>query len=188
MGKEFGSFRKATFGGFNRKDVIDYIEKMRNESFEYRKQVDETVKSLNKKIIELENAARLVESSAAAEAEPVSVEAPAENQEDIAMATKQLKTVVDELCRSLGDFMERLSEKGVFESAAEDVSGEDLSAYRIYDELDDEPDVPLSFVDGVLSSISFLDASAEDEEKAEDEKAAESKSITDLLSNVGFAE
>ena len=53
MNKEYTSFRKAAFGGFNRRDVISYIEKMRNESFEYKKQVEETVKSLNEKIREL---------------------------------------------------------------------------------------------------------------------------------------
>ena len=31
MDKDFSSFRKSTFGGFNRKDVINYIEKMRND-------------------------------------------------------------------------------------------------------------------------------------------------------------
>lgn len=31
-------FRKAAFGGFNKEDVINYIEKTKNDFFEYKQQ------------------------------------------------------------------------------------------------------------------------------------------------------
>ncbi len=178
MGKEFGSFRKAAFGGFNRKDVIDYIEKMRNESFEYKKQVDETVRSLNEKIRELENAARFIESPATPETVP-DAEVPAvQDFGDIGVATKHLKTVADELCRSLGDFIERLNENGLFENAEEPVCCNEETEDPVIEE---EP----SLVDGILSSISYLgDASDKKEAK---EKACAEISVSDLLSGLSFA-
>jgi len=182
MNKEFGSFRKAPFGGFNRKDVINYIEKMRNESFEYKKQVDETVKSLNEKIRELENAARMIESSAASEAQVHSAESEAQSYGDIGVATKHLKTVADELCRSLGDFMDKLSEKGLFDKASQETFAE------TEEEIKEDEEMEVSFVDGILSSISFLDASqaAAEPVHEEKEKTSEETSIADLLSGFGF--
>jgi len=179
MNKEFGSFRKMPFGGFNRKDVINYIEKMRNESFEYKKQVDETVKNLNEKIRELENAARLMESPAVSEAEAVCAEPSQESFGDIGVATEHLKTVADELCRSLGDFMDKLSEKGLFEKASQESCSEDEEAQ----EADEEKEI--SFVDGVLASISYFDAS-EPETKNEAEEKAQQINISDLLSGYSF--
>ncbi len=181
MEKEFGSFRKATFGGFNRKDVISYIEKMRNESFEYRKQVDETVKNLNEKIRELENAAILIESSAISEADTSSDEVSSEYLSDIGPATKHLKTVADELCRSLGDFMEKLTEKGLFDKVQEN------------DSETEEPEIiaeekEVSLVDGILSSIAYLDASVDKTETLTvKEKKSEGMNVSDLLSGCSFA-
>ena len=57
MESSFNKFRKAKFGGFNRKDVIDYIEKIQNEFFSYKKETDETVSRLREKISELEKLA-----------------------------------------------------------------------------------------------------------------------------------
>ena len=177
MGKEFGSFRKATFGGFNRKDVINYIEKMRNESFEYKKQVDETVKNLNEKIRELENAARLMESSAPAETELPVEETVTENYGDIGVATKHLKTVADELCRSLGDFIDKLSEKGLFDNTSEaEYEAGETESVAVEEEL--------SLVDGILSSISYLGGIAEKE--GVKESRTEEVSVSELLSGFSF--
>ena len=177
MEKEFSTFRKATFGGFNRKDVISYIEKMRNESFEYKKQVEETVKSLNEKISELENAARLMENSIADEV-VADEEAPCEQSlGDIGQATKHLKTVADELCRSLGDFMDKLSEKGLFEK-------KETACETAEEETACEPET-MSLVDGILASISYLDET----EKTEKKEATEEirlKSVSDILSGYSF--
>ncbi len=175
MNKEIGSFRKAPFGGFNRRDVINYIEKMRNESFEYKKQVDETVRQLNEKIRELENAASMLESPAVSESDTVCQEPSAESFGDIGVATEHLRTVADELCRSLGDFMDKLSERGLFEKAEDE--------YAEAEESLEEKEV--SFVDGILSSISYF-GEASTEAENEPEKKAQQVSISDLLSGCGF--
>lgn len=179
MEKEFSSFRKAAFGGFNRKDVINYIEKMRNESFEYRKQVEETVKNLNEKICELENAARLIDSPCSAEAEVLADEASTEYLNDIGPATKHLKTIADELCRSLGDFMDKLTEKGLFDKVQEDIC-EDEETVAVEEKA-------VNLVDGILSSISYLDTSSEKNEALTlTEKKKEVTDISDLLSGSFF--
>ena len=178
MEKEFSSFRKSTFG-FNRRDVINYIEKMRNESFEYEKQVEETVNSLNEKIIELENAARLMEVdlSVSDEAE----DAPAaENMSDINDATKHLKSVADELCRSLGEFMEKLSSKGLFVKSEEIVS--DVPAdIEEAEETEEE-----SLVDGILSSLSFLYEDKTEKVDAVVTAKENDTTISDILGGLSF--
>lgn len=184
MEKEFSTFRKSTFGGFNRKDVINYIEKMRNESYEYKMQVEETVKSLNEKIIELENAARLMEVDLVKCEADESVSAPAENMSDIGDATRHLKSVADELCRSLGEFMEKLSRKGFFEKTEEILPEEEGFDFG----LEEEPEIQESLVDGILSSLSFL---YEGEEKAEavaegKEIKKENDTVSDILGGLSF--
>lgn len=182
MEKEFGTFRKSTFGGFNRKDVISYIEKMRNESYEYRMQVEETVKSLNEKILELENAARLMEVDLTVCDEEAP--APLENMGDISDATKHLKAVADELCRSLGEFMDKLSSKGLFEKTEADLPVEETLDF-VFDE---EPEAEKSLVDGILSSLSFLyEDKAEKSSVAEvNEVKREKDTVSDILAGLSF--
>lgn len=113
-------FRKAVFGGFNKDDVIDYIESMKNEFFEYRRQVEETIAELNKKISELEQAANTTsdDTAALAEQEAPEVFDPVGNElkdnvnfsvGEINEATEHLKKTADQLCESLTQFMERIS-------------------------------------------------------------------------------
>lgn len=176
MDKDFSSFRKAPFGGFNRKDVINYIEKMRNESFEYKKQVEETVKSLNEKIRELENAGLIMQQN---EAETRSSQESAFDCADIGQATKHLKVVADELCKSLGDFMEKLTEKGLFDTASQQEEAEPAA--------ESNQEEVLSFVDGILASISYLGSKEADaapaELKTEKDKEAD---ISEFLSGLSF--
>lgn len=183
MEKEFSTFRKSTFGGFNRKDVISYIEKMRNESYEYRMQVEETVKSLNEKIVELENAARLMEVDLAVCGEEVNAPATLENMGDISDATVHLKAVADELCRSLGEFMEKLSRKGLFEKTEDDISSE-ADIISETEEASDEK----SLVDGILSSLSFIFEDGAESDPVAEVKEAEKKSdtVTDILEVLSF--
>ena len=177
MGKEFGSFRKATFGGFNRRDVINYIEKMRNESFEYKKQVEETVESLNIKIRELENAARLMEHSAVSENSSKSDSLSAEYCSDIGQATKHLKVVADELCRSLGDFMSKLNERGLFDFVEEPEQEEAALP----------TEEAVSLVDGILASISYLGKAESLYEKKEAKKEiVKETDVSEILSGYSF--
>ena len=176
MDKDFSSFRKSTFGGFNRKDVINYIEKMRNESFEYKKQVEETVKSLNEKIRELEQAGLVMQQSAAAK-EEASLDCA-----DIGQATKHLKVVADELCKSLGDFMDKLSEKGLFDT------GENETEVQEAENVTEEPaDEVIDFVDSILGSISYLGGEEVSLEGLSSKTEAKNiTSVSDILSGYSF--
>ncbi len=100
------NFRKAKIGGFNKKDVISYIEKMRNDFFDYKTAVESTIDTLNAKINELE---ALMNEQTVAEEASVNVQpepsAPVDPLANINEATSQLKMVAEELCRNLSDFM-----------------------------------------------------------------------------------
>lgn len=183
MEKEFSTFRKSTFGGFNRKDVINYIEKMRNESYEYKMQVEETVRSLNEKIVELENAARLIEADVAHADEEANVSQTKENMSDINDATKHLKAVADELCRSLGEFMDKLSRKGLFEKSEDIISSDAPVAISNEDEPAEE-----SLVDGILSSLSFIfEDKAENGVITEIEEVKKTEdTVSDILGGLSF--
>ena len=136
-------FRNSVFGGFNKDDVIDYIENMKNEFFEYRSQVEQTVKELNKKIAALESeakaakqkaaeadkrAADAVESSEAAVAaaqkaaeEKLALQKAALEEKEraadpvgeISLATDRLRRVADEICDNLSNFIDRISESSI---------------------------------------------------------------------------
>lgn len=103
------NFRKAKIGGFNKKDVISYIEKMRNDFFDYKTAVESTIDTLNAKINELEALMNeqndVAEKSAKIQPEPA---APVDPLTNINEATSQLKMVADELCRNLSDFMSKI--------------------------------------------------------------------------------
>lgn len=187
MEKEFSLFRKSTFGGFNRKDVINYIEKLRNESFEYRKQVEETVNALNEKIIELENASNNVANngdSAEVTVSQNSVSFADSYNGDISQATKHLKTVADELCRSLGDFIEKLSNKGIIEEDYNVIENEEtFDNVFSYGESDND------FVGGILSSFSFIcDAEIMQgtDKNTGEEKIEKNNIVSDILSGLSF--
>ena len=81
-------FRKATFGGFNKEDVMQYIENMKNEFFDYKAQVEETIRALNEKLA-------LAEPNDP-EAQPLA-EQPTDTATSINEATAHLKQVADEL-------------------------------------------------------------------------------------------
>ena len=107
--------RKTTFGGFNKQDVIAYIEKVKNEAYEEKSRLQKQVKELTDKIGELESQVssfgeekdKLVKKIGELS---VSGDGKNETVEEINEATNHLKNVADELCQSLRDFMERISE------------------------------------------------------------------------------
>ncbi len=178
MEKEFGTFRKSAFGGFNRKDVIDYIEKMHNETFEYKKQVEQTVSSLNEKIFELEKAAMLIEMNASAcenEIPVGSVELSGESVGDIRDATKHLKSVADELCKSLSGFIEKLTQRGLFDNNSE-VKAESVFAEK------EEGDK----VESILSVLSFLDKESVAEEEIKENVQKEKDCVSSILDGLSF--
>ena len=89
-------FRKAAFGGFNKEDVIQYIETMKTEFFEYKAQVEETIRELNEKLQALEQTA--LPETPQAVVFPVLEGDPAMS---INEATNHLKQVADELCEKM---------------------------------------------------------------------------------------
>lgn len=116
MENNYNRFRRAAIGGFNRQDVIEYIEKMKNEFFDYKKEVEKTVSQLNEKISELEKLSQAKETDFAENTETVqdvSSDGESDAVSDINEATLKLRMVADELCKSLSDFMERVSENAV---------------------------------------------------------------------------
>ena len=171
MDKRFGTFRKATFGGFNRKDVISYIEKIKNETFEYRCQVEDTINKLNSKIAELEAA---LASDGKAAVAPISIKGGASVEEytDIKDATRHLKEVADELCSSLGEFIEKLSQRGLYES-------DSAAVYAA-----PEPD-RVNDVESILSSLSFL-SDAKAEKSTEVKNEGNGTKAEEILSGLSF--
>lgn len=107
--------RKTTFGGFNKQDVIAYIEKVKNEAYEEKNRLQKQVKELTDKIGELEMQVSSFDEEKDKLVKRIgelSVDGEGKNEtvEEINEATNHLKNVADELCQSLRDFMERISE------------------------------------------------------------------------------
>ena len=134
MSKTERLFRNSVFGGFNKDDVIDYIENMKNEFFEYRSQVEKTIKELNEQVAALteealaakKEADEAVASSKAAvaaaekkvaQAEEKSAETEAKTEpcaaDEINNAADKLRKVADELCDSLTGFLDRIAGSSV---------------------------------------------------------------------------
>ncbi len=175
-------FRNSVFGGFNKEDVIDYIENMKNEFFEYRSQVEETVKGLNKRIATLESEAKeaniraneaenkvadALKSSKDAEErlalEKAAIEKKGESGdpiEEINLATDRLRRVADEICNNLSSFIDRISENSIAVTIAQ--PEQEASAFEetevpqkeAKEEKAVSPDAEsiLSFIDGILAS------------------------------------
>lgn len=120
MEKNNRLFRKATFGGFNKDDVIDYIEKMKLEFFEYRSQVEETIKELNEKIASFESMDYVLQNilnedqQIKADSPDVEYDYGDDAISYINEATNHLKKVADELCDNLNKFMKKFNETATF--------------------------------------------------------------------------
>ena len=129
MDNEFGKLRKKTFGGFNPKDVVDFIEKTRNELFEYKTSAQKNIEELKEKVEKLESEkaalekvnadlakanSELLENAKCAEATDVK-EAAGDSLTviEINAATNELKKVADDLCNSLRDFMDRIAQNSI---------------------------------------------------------------------------
>lgn len=157
MENEFGTLRKKAFGGFNPKDVVDCIEKTRNEFYEYKTSAQKNIEELKEKIekLESEKAAleKVNEDLAKANSELLEnaknaadvVEAPETEGDSLTVieinaATNELKKVADDLCNSLRDFMDRIAQNSisvVVENAEPEVQ-EDFDAEKFMAELEAE--------------------------------------------------
>ena len=195
MENNFNKFRKAKIGGFNRKDVIDYIEKIQNEFYNYKKETDETVSRLREKIAELES---LTDNSCS-----TSVKADAEDRivsdsekstescpaDEITLATSKLKNVTDELCNSLNEFIDRLSENSIPVVLNVPFEEEELEDDADLTE-EFEEEIVLSKVESILMSASsiFLTKNEEKNENNDNNRkcAVVKKDINNILDKAGF--
>ena len=157
MDNEFGTLRKKAFGGFNPKDVVDIIEKTRNELHDYKNSAEKNIEELKEKIekLEAEKAAleKVNEDLAKANSELLENAKNVETSEEIAestgdsltvieinAATNELKKVADDLCNSLRDFMDRIAQNSisVVVENSENEAEEDFNAERFMAELEAE--------------------------------------------------
>ncbi len=164
--------RKSTFGGFNKQDVIAYIEKVKNEAYEEKNRLEKQVKDLKEKIGELESQVSSFETEKDKLVKrigelSVSGEGKNETVEEINEATNHLKTVADELCESLRDFMQRISENccSVVIEGCEAEAEEEFDGEKFIAELEAEIYAKLG--------VEEADKTDEDEESAEEESVQE---------------
>ncbi len=208
--------RKTTFGGFNKQDVIAYIERVKNDAYEEKNRLQKQVKELTDKIGELETQVsafdeekdklvkRIGELS-------VSCEGKNETVEEINEATNHLKNVADELCQSLRDFMQRISENccSIVLEGAECEAEEEFDGAKLMAELEAEIYAKLGVeeaekteepveetsqqeavgikndkVSSILSSVSAFSSS--EEQKAEKEEAEKDTTVSDILGSLSF--
>lgn len=203
MENNYNKFRRAAIGGFNRQDVVNYIEKMKNEFFDYKKEVEKTIDGLNEKIKELEALAdkyeEAVDESVVAE-ETVS-ETETNPVSDINEATLKLRMVADELCKSLCDFMDRVSENAVsvvIEKKTEPEIGELIVVTDDTEEAAESEDCEDAIeqtgeisdkVSSILKATQSFCCNSEDSAEAQtegSEAAAEKRNILDILGGASF--
>lgn len=180
--------RKSTFGGFNKQDVIAYIEKVKNEAYEEKNRLEKQVKDLKEKIGELESQVSSFETEKDKLVKrigelSVSGEGKNETVEEINEATNHLKNVADELCESLRDFMQRISENccSVVIEGSEAEAEEEFDGEKFIAELEAEIYAKLG--------VEETDEDKEDEECAEEaaEETAEetgAEVINDKVSSI----
>lgn len=204
MENEFGTLRKKAFGGFNPKDVVDCIEKTRNELHEYKISAEKNIEELKEKIEKLEgekaalekvNAdlakanAELIENSKTGDSEDGEKEASGDSLTviEINAATSELKKVADDLCNSLRDFMDRIAQNSisVVVENSENEAEEDFDAEKFMAELEAEIYAKL----GVDSDNDEITVEVYAEEKAETENSEiKEDKISLILSQItGFS-
>ena len=149
-------FRKATFGGFNKEDVMQYIETMKTEFYDYKAQVEETIRELNEKLQSFEQTGDAADGTAV-----VSSAVSGDPAMSINEATNHLKQVADELCEKMNRLIGSLPQQKA--------------------EPDAKPEAPKTAEDRVDALLQNLFQS-EKEEKAKQTTPANAKlSIADVL-------
>lgn len=179
--------RKTAFGGFNKQDVISYIEKVKNEAYEEKNRLQKQVKELTDKIGELEAQVsafdeekdKLVKKIGELS---VSGEGKHETVEEINEATNHLKNVADELCQSLRDFMERISENccSVIIEDGEGETEDDFDGAKLMAELEAEIYAKL----GVEETEKTEDAAEKAEELQPEPVQLRDDKVSSILSSV----
>lgn len=99
-------FKTSAFG-FNRSDVINYIEKTKNDFYDYRIQTQRTIEDLNEKIKELEASLKskdnLISENKSADSLDFSSSVSQINE-----AADHLRETADKICDDIGDFLDKI--------------------------------------------------------------------------------
>ncbi|MBQ3136548.1 MAG: hypothetical protein IJB74_03600 [Clostridia bacterium] len=187
--------RKSTFGGFNKQDVIAYIEKVKNDAYEEKNRLQKQVKDLTDKISELEAQVSVFDEEKDKLVKrigelSVSSEGKNETVEEINEATNHLKNVADELCQSLRDFMQRISENccTVVIEDGESEPEEEFDGEKFIAELEAEIYAKLGVEESDKekeSSEEYVDAEVTAQETLfEEEKDINQEKVSSILSSV----
>ena len=183
MDNNYISFRKAKVGGFNKKDVINYIEKMLNDFYDYKKAVEATVENLNAKINELEVLNNGIKSVTDAQEvkDTVCEINDCDPIADINASAVRLRMVADELCRNLTDFMGTV----ITESAEKDCSECETEESEADSK---EVEVKIDRAEQILACSANFSFFTDDAKKTEYQSAfdSERKSVLDSLSSSAF--
>lgn len=146
-------FRKTAFGGFNKDDVLNYIERMKREFYDYRAQVEETVRDLQEKLSEMR------ESESAAQTEGAAL---SDSAMDINGAAAHLKEVTDEVCENLTRLLCKLQNQS--EDAPEEAAEEPEDAVQPAEPKQDETPESDDPVESILRGL--FDCMPQEEPKA----------------------
>ncbi len=202
MDNNFSNLRKSTFGGFNRKDVVSYIERVRNVHYSEKSKMEKEISELK---AQLEKSDEIIQQQAAlisewesrvasaleekqelkemAEKLNAEILASAEKVEEnpvseINQATSRLRDVADELCNSLKDFIERISENS-YSLVIESKPADGFDGKKILDEI--EAQLQAEFDGAAAEEI-------EETESAEAQAQKDDEMIGSILSSImGFA-
>ena len=180
--------RKTTFGGFNKQDVISYIEKVKNEAYEEKSRLQKQVKELTDKIGDLEaqvSAFDAEKDKLVKRIGELSVNGEGKNEtvEEINEATNHLKNVADELCQSLRDFMERISENccSVIIEDGEGEAEEEFDGAKFMAELEAEIYAKLGVEEAEKPEA---EAEEKEEETASEPAQIKDAKVSSILSSV----
>lgn len=99
-------FKTSAFG-FNRNDVINYIEKTKNDFYDYKLQTQRTIDDLNEKIKELET---LLKEKNENELSVCSTDAVdfSSSVSQINEAADHLRETADKICDDIGEFLDKI--------------------------------------------------------------------------------
>lgn len=99
-------FRKSPLG-FNREDVINYIERIKNDFYDYKTTSEKTVSELKEKINELEEALANNKTQELQNIENDDVDFSS-SVSKINMAAEHLRETADKICDDIGGFLEKV--------------------------------------------------------------------------------
>ena len=182
---------KTSALGFNRSDVINYIEKTRNDFYDYKIQTQRTIDDLNDKIKELEEALKSKENYIY-ESKPSDNVDFSSSVSQINEAADHLRETADKICVDIGDFLDKIltADRDIFTEEA--IIEEESNDETIVTEDAAEPEFEIDTM-GFLSQFSQIINNAfiekEPEELIVEAPAKDSSSILDgLLGSSVFSE